>query len=104
MAKKKPRPRKAARPRPRRRPLPVAAAGPYPINRFGWALDQLFCGRRVRRRGWTGHATQSIELQRPDKNSKMTMAYIFINAVSGNRVPFIPSHGDLLSDDWEIAV
>ncbi len=104
---KKARPKKAKNvgsARTRRRTLPKAAAGPYAVNRFGWALEQLFCGRRVRRRGWTGHATQSIELQRPDKHSKMTYAYMFINTVQGGRVPFIPSHGDLLSDDWEIAV
>jgi hypothetical protein len=53
------------------------------------------------RRGWNG-PNQFIALQVPDANSKMTLPYIYISTVQGNRVPWFPSQADLLSVDWYI--
>lgn len=97
--------RNAARRAARRRAKtpPPAAAGPLPVNRIGWALEQMYAGFRVRRRNWNGPG-QSLELQRPDQHSKMTLPYVYINTVQGGRVPWLASQTDLLADDWEIAV
>ena len=71
------------------------------LRDFGWALAMLRSGEAVTRLGWNG-AGQSLELQVPDENSKMTLPYIFINTVSGDRVPWLASQTDLLSTDWEV--
>jgi len=67
---------------------------------IGTAIGYLRQGRKVTRRGWNG-ANQSLELQVPDAHSKMTLPYIFINTVQGDRVPWLASQTDLLADDWE---
>ena len=79
-------------------------------NNFGWALEQLKNGLRVRRKGWNGNGI-FLELQVPDDKSKMTQPFIFIdttglqtdnpNAPKG-RVPWFASQTDLLCEDWEI--
>lgn len=78
---------------------------------FGWALQQLYCGFKLRRRGWNGKGIH-IEMQIPDDHSKMTQPYIYIettNLQSDNpdaprgRVPWFPSQTDMLAIDWEIA-
>lgn len=75
---------------------------------FGKALHELKCGRQVAREGWNGKGI-FIELQRPDKNSKMTSPYIFIDttglqtdnkAAPKSRVPWLASQTDMLADDW----
>jgi hypothetical protein len=71
--------------------------------KIGWALEVMFDGDRVRRKGWNGKG-QSIELQIPDSNSKMTLPYIFINTVQGDKVPWLASQTDILADDWELAI
>ena len=43
---------------------------------FGQALWNLKNGNKVRRKGWHGKGI-FIELQKPDKYSKMTHPYIF---------------------------
>ena len=77
---------------------------------FGQALWNLKNGNKVRRKGWNGKGI-FIELQKPDKYSKMTHPYIFIDStglqtdninVPKNRVPWIASQTDMLSDDWEV--
>lgn len=69
---------------------------------FGWALVELKAGRAVRRAGWNG-PNQSIILQTPDENSKMTLPYIYIVTVQGDLVPWLASQTDLLAADWEPA-
>jgi len=66
---------------------------------FGDALLELRLGRRVSRAGWNGPG-QSLQLQTPDLNSKMTLPYIFITTVQGDRVPWLASQTDLLAMDW----
>lgn len=68
---------------------------------FGFALILLRGGHQVTRKGWNGKG-QFLELQRPDENSKMTLPYIYITTVSGDRVPWLASQTDLLSNDWEL--
>jgi hypothetical protein len=69
---------------------------------FGWALGLLKAGESVTREGWNG-AGQFLTLQVPDENSKMTLPYIFITTVSGDRVPWLASQTDLLASDWRLA-
>lgn len=77
---------------------------------FGEAIQELKKGNKVRRRGWNGKGI-FIELQIPDENSKMTHPYIFIDTTGlktnnidapKNRVPWLASQTDMLSEDWEI--
>jgi hypothetical protein len=67
---------------------------------FGEALYYLKTGYHVWRGGWNG-AGQYLELQRPDKHSKMSLPYIFIHTVQGDRVPWLASQTDMLAEDWE---
>ena len=68
---------------------------------FGYALRALRSGARLTRRGWNGPG-QFVELQVPDEHSKMSLPYIFITTVQGDRVPWLGSQTDLLAEDWEV--
>lgn len=69
-----------------------------PCN-FGWALDQLRKGDAVTRAGWNGKG-QFLLLQVPDSHSKMSLPYIYITTVQGDRVPWLASQTDVLAEDW----
>lgn len=71
------------------------------MNGIGWAVKQMQNGSKVARSGWNGRG-MSLELQVPDENSKMTLPYVFINTVDGERVPWLCSQTDLLATDWDI--
>jgi hypothetical protein len=66
---------------------------------FGEALKHIKDGRAVRRIGWNGKGMW-LELQRPDAHSKMTLPYIFMVTVTGDRVPWLASQTDILAEDW----
>lgn len=77
---------------------------------FGKAIEELKNGKRVCRRGWNGKDI-FLELQVPDEHSKMTHPYIYIDTTGlqtdnseapKNRVPWLASQTDMLSEDWEI--
>lgn len=77
---------------------------------FGQALEKLKKGSKVARKGWNGRGI-FIELQVPDEFSKMTHPYIYIDTtglVTDNsnapkdRVPWLASQTDMLSEDWEV--
>lgn len=68
---------------------------------IGWAIKQMQNGAKVSRYGWNGRG-QSLELQVPDANSKMTLPYISINTVRSGRVPWLASQPDLLATDWYV--
>lgn len=68
---------------------------------FGQALELLKEGRRVAREGWNGK-NQHLELQVPDEHSKMTLPYIFIDTVQGDKVPWLASQTDMLASDWYV--
>jgi hypothetical protein len=69
---------------------------------FGEALVNLKNGWRVTRRGWNGKG-QFLTLQVPDEYSKMTLPYIYITTVQGDRVPWLASQTDLLATDWVLS-
>lgn len=66
---------------------------------FGQAIEAVKQGKKVQRSGWNGKG-QYLELQRPDSMSKMTLPYIYITTVQGDRVPWLASQTDMLSEDW----
>jgi len=75
---------------------------------IGWAITQLWAGRKVRREGWNGKSMW-LMLQIPDKHSKMTLPYIYIEYPEGHpaypkgsRVPWMASQTDILAGDWEL--
>jgi|SRR6185312_827352 len=68
---------------------------------FGWALDQLEDGYKVRRRNWNGKGMW-IAIQRPDAYSKMSLPYIYMQTAQGDLVPWLASQSDLLTWDWEL--
>ena len=82
------------------------------IGTFGWAISALKRGEKVSRRGWNGKGI-FIELQVPDKYSKMSSPYIYIDTTGlqtenaeapRSLVPWLASQTDMLADDWEIAL
>lgn len=75
----------------------------HQLKDFGWALKQLRNGDRLQREGWNGPG-QYLMLQVPDAHSKMTLPYIYITTVQGQRVPWLASQTDLLAVDWTILV
>lgn len=77
---------------------------------FGKALEELKMGNKVARKGWNGKGI-FIELQRPDEFSKMTHPYIYIDTTGlqtdnesapKDRVPWLASQTDMLSEDWYV--
>lgn len=50
---------------------------------------------------WNGKGMW-LKVQRPDKNSKMDLPYIFLCNAEGNLVPWIPSQMDLFSENWGV--
>lgn len=77
---------------------------------FGKALEALKDGKTIRRQGWNGVGI-FIAIQVPDKKSKMSQPYLYIDTIGlqttnpkapKGRVPWAPSQTDLLAEDWEI--
>lgn len=77
---------------------------------FGQAIELLKQDKKVRRKGWNGKGI-FIKLQTPDKYSKMTHPYIYIDTTGletsnpnapKDRVPWLASQTDMLSEDWEV--
>lgn len=75
---------------------------------FGNAIELLKQGKRVKRKGWNGKGI-FLELQTPDEYSKMTHPYIYIDTTGletsnpnapKDRVPWLASQTDMLSEDW----
>ena len=65
------------------------------------AIEAMRDGERVARTNWNGK-NQFLELQVPDEHSKMTLPYIYITTVQGDRVPWLASQTDILANDWGI--
>jgi len=68
---------------------------------FGIALQSLRAGQKITRFGWNGRG-QHVELQVPDKHSRMTQPYAVLRNSNGDLVPWVPSQGDLFATDWAI--
>lgn len=70
------------------------------MHSIGTVISMLRDGKKVAREGWNGKG-QYLELQVPDEHSKMSLPYIYITTVDGNRVPWIASQTDILAEDWK---
>lgn len=79
---------------------------------FGRAIATVKAGKKVARKGWNGKGI-FIELQRPDKLSKMTHPYIYIDTTGlksdnphapRSLVPWLASQTDMLAEDWVIVL
>lgn len=72
---------------------------------FQFALSSLKGGLKVARSGWNGKG-MSLQVQRPDANSKMTHPYLYMTipgCEEGERLlPWQPSQVDLFGEDWEV--
>lgn len=68
---------------------------------FSYALNWLKSGKKVARQGWNGKGMW-LQVQWPDAWSKMTLPYIFMSTVTSDKVPWLASQTDILSDDWVI--
>ena len=68
---------------------------------FGKALNHVKSGKKIQRSGWNGKGMW-VEMQTPDKNSKMTLPYLYLNYPSGLKVPWLASQTDVLEEDWGI--
>ena len=66
---------------------------------FSGALVCIKQGQAVSRRGWNG-AGQYVQLHTPNGDSEMTLPFIYIRTVQGDRVPWLASQTDLLALDW----
>jgi len=69
---------------------------------FSDALRELKRFKRMHRLSWNG-PNQFVEMQVPDANSLMTVPYLFLINTDGDRVPWVPSQGDLMAHDWAMA-
>lgn len=88
----------------RRKPVNQTQAAdlePETGKKFGYALNALEDGYRVTRAGWNGKG-MFLQLQVPNKHSKMQRPYIYMSPVDGALVPWVASQSDMLADDWEI--
>jgi len=76
---------------------------------FSTALDDLKKGKTIYRKWWNWK-NMYLQLQKPDKFSKMTLPYIYMvipnqdnNIKEKNSlVPWLASQTDLLAMDWKI--
>lgn len=68
---------------------------------FGQAIEALKRGSRVTKKSWHKEG-MFLELQKPDKYSKMTAPYIYITIDNDYRIPWHPSQADVLEEDWEV--
>lgn len=80
---------------------------------FGQAIEALKQGKKVARVNWNGKGMY-ILLQTPDENSKMNRPYIYMECPNGStkqfgetknefdRVPWLASQTDMLSEDWVV--
>jgi hypothetical protein len=68
--------------------------------KIGEAVDNLWLGVRVARKGWHGK-DMSLAMQIPDAKSKMTEPYVYLN-IGQKKIPWNCSQADLLADDWMI--
>lgn len=68
---------------------------------FSEALRAAKAGMRVARSGWNGKGMW-VSAQFPDRDSKMTRAYLFIQDANGDFGPWTPSSTDLFVEDWVI--
>lgn len=67
---------------------------------IGMAIQELIKGNEVSRMGWNGKS-QTLGMHRPDVGEAMTLPFIYITTVQGDRVPWLASQTDILACDWQ---
>lgn len=86
-------------------------------NSIGWAVKELYNGRRVRRGGWNGKGMWLILVPRtswyiydlPPIHNEMEphvrgqTDWVGMKTVNDELVPWLCSQSDLLAVDWELA-
>ncbi len=80
-------------------------ADPEFSGTFSAALAELTSTSRIDqiyRDGWNGK-NMSVSIQYPDKNSKMTLPYLYMVTAQGDLVPWLASQTDLLATDWRLS-
>jgi hypothetical protein len=65
---------------------------------FGGAIHCMIGGDSVYREAWASGI--AVALQKPDDHSKMTRPFIYQTEGEGSTVPWVPSHEDMLANDW----
>lgn len=74
---------------------------------FGQAIEHLKNGKRVTRSGWNGK-NMWLGLELPNlhgslnRESKMTLPYIYMFTATQDYVPWLASQTDVLAEDWEL--
>ena len=69
---------------------------------FSEALYMLKSGTRMTRAGWNGKGMW-VELQTPDEHAKMRLPDLYMCTVTGDLIPWVVSHSDMLASDWRMA-
>lgn len=78
---------------------------PVVIGSFSRALEAVKLGYAIQREGWNGSGLV-VKAQFPDKNSKMTLPYLYIEypisakKTPGARCPWLASQTDIMATDW----
>jgi len=70
---------------------------------FEAALEELKNGEAVGRKEWNGKEMW-LKIQLPDKNSKMTLPYIYMFTAQGDLIPWLASQADILAEDWQTVI
>ncbi|WP_270217234.1 DUF2829 domain-containing protein [Pediococcus pentosaceus] len=77
---------------------------------FGQAIEKLKKGHKVKRVGWNGKGI-FIALKKANGDETMTHDYIYIDTTGLqtnnpdaplDRIPWLASQTDMLSEDWEL--
>ena len=84
----------------------------YEIRRgeFGWALEEMKRGRRLRRSDWTdedvfvrfvGYSATTGASFEGDLGTYHWQSFIAMKTLTDTIVPWTPNQTDILADDWE---
>lgn len=73
---------------------------------FGFALEALRQGKRVRRKGWNGK-NMWLRIVKPETtvfdNGMENLPYIEMKTADDKLVPWLASQTDMLAEDWTVA-
>lgn len=80
---------------------------------FGWALERMKEGCSVARNGWNGrnqyvrmvepYTDPAFKLIENEKIDGTLMPFFAIKNAQNGFIPWVPSTGDLIADDWYVA-
>jgi len=88
------------------------------VKNIGWAVDQLWNGSRVRRKGWNGKGMflmlvpgsrvtvtegRPLAAVLPVGTEFDYQPHVDMRTANGSLVPWLCSQSDLLATDWELA-